>query len=72
MKQLAGGKHMENNYFPGTLKFEMHPYKGPIRHRKSHLEKVEKHNNEKLAKIFDNINKWINDPLIDNKISNNF
>jgi hypothetical protein len=23
MKQLAGGKHMENDYFPRTLKFEM-------------------------------------------------
>ena len=23
MKQLAGGKHMENNCFPRTLKFEM-------------------------------------------------
>jgi hypothetical protein len=27
MKELAGGKHMENDYFPGTLKFEMVPYK---------------------------------------------
>jgi hypothetical protein len=23
MKQLADGKHMENDYFPRTLKFEM-------------------------------------------------
>jgi hypothetical protein len=23
MKQVAGGKHMENDYFPRTLKFEM-------------------------------------------------
>jgi hypothetical protein len=26
MKELAGGKHMENNCFPRTLKFEMCPY----------------------------------------------
>jgi hypothetical protein len=51
---------------------ENHPYKGPIRHLKSYLEKLEKEENEKLAKTFDNINKWINNPLIDNKISNNF
>jgi hypothetical protein len=25
MKQLAGGKHMENDCFPRTLKFEMDP-----------------------------------------------
>jgi hypothetical protein len=25
MKQLAGGKHIENNYFLRTLKFEMLP-----------------------------------------------
>jgi hypothetical protein len=25
MKQLAGGKHMENDCFPRTLKFEMKP-----------------------------------------------
>jgi hypothetical protein len=49
-----------------------HPYRGPIRHLKSYLEKLEKEENENLAKIFDNINKWINNPLIDNKISNNF
>jgi hypothetical protein len=49
-----------------------HPYKGPIRHLKSYLEKVEKDNNKELTKTFDNINKWINDPHIDNKISNNF
>jgi hypothetical protein len=49
-----------------------HPYKGPIRHLKSYFEKVEKESNKELAKIFDNINKWINDPHIDNKISNNF
>jgi ribonuclease HI len=49
-----------------------HPYKGPIRHLKLYLEKVEKDNNKELAKTFDNINKWINDPHIDNKISNNF
>jgi hypothetical protein len=24
MKQLAGGKHMENDSFPRTLKFEMY------------------------------------------------
>jgi hypothetical protein len=34
-----------------------HPYKSPIRHLKSYLEKVEKKNNEELAKTFDNINK---------------
>jgi hypothetical protein len=49
-----------------------HPYRGPIRHLKPYLEKFEKEENEKLAKLFDNINKWINNPLIDNKISNNF
>jgi hypothetical protein len=49
-----------------------HPYKGPIRHLKSYLEKLEKEENEKLAKNFDNINKRINNPLIDNKISNSF
>jgi ribonuclease HI len=49
-----------------------HPYKGPIRHLKPYLEKLEKEENEKLACTFDNINKWINNPLIDNKISNNF
>jgi hypothetical protein len=48
-----------------------HPYRGPIRHLKPYLEKLEKEENEKLACIFDNINKWINNPLIDNKISNN-
>jgi hypothetical protein len=41
-------------------------------HLKSYLEKVEKDNNKELTKTFDNINKWINDPHIDNKISNNF
>jgi hypothetical protein len=25
MKQLAGGKHTENDCFPRTLKFEMYP-----------------------------------------------
>jgi hypothetical protein len=49
-----------------------HPFKGPIRHLKSYLKKLEKEENEELAKTFDNINKWINNPLIDNKISNNF
>jgi hypothetical protein len=49
-----------------------HPYRGPIRHLKSYLEKLEKEENEKTAKSFDNINKWINNPLIDNKISNDF
>jgi hypothetical protein len=49
-----------------------HPYRGPIQHLKSYLEKLEKEENEKLAKTFDNINKWVNNPLIDNKISNNF
>jgi hypothetical protein len=49
-----------------------HPYKVPIRHLKSYLEKIEKEDNVKLARTFDNINKWINNPLIDNKISNNF
>jgi thiol-disulfide isomerase/thioredoxin len=49
-----------------------HPYRGPIRHLKPYLEKLEKEANEKLAKTFDNINKWVNNPLIDNKISNNF
>jgi ribonuclease HI len=49
-----------------------HPYRGPIRHLKPYLEKLEKEENEKFARTFDNINKWINNPLIDNKISNNF
>jgi hypothetical protein len=49
-----------------------YPFKGPIRHLKSYLEKLEKEENEELAKTLDNINKWINNPLIDNKISNNF
>jgi ribonuclease HI len=49
-----------------------HPYKGPIRHLKPYLEKLEKKENEKIARIFDNINKWVNNPHIDNKISNNF
>ena len=49
-----------------------HPYRGPIRHLKSYLEKLEKEENETHAKTFDNINKWINNPFIDNKISNNF
>jgi hypothetical protein len=49
-----------------------HPFRGPIRHLKSYLEKLEKEENEKLAKNFDNIKKWVNNPLIDNKISNNF
>jgi hypothetical protein len=49
-----------------------HPYRGPIRHLKSYLEKLEKEENENTAKSFDNINKWINNPLIDNKISNDF
>jgi hypothetical protein len=49
-----------------------HASKGPIRHLKSYLEKIEKEENVKLARTFDNINKWINNPFIDNKISNNF
>jgi hypothetical protein len=49
-----------------------HPYRGPIRHLKSYLEKLGKEENEKLAQTFDNISKWINNPLIGNKISNNF
>ena len=49
-----------------------HPYKGPIRYLKSYLKKLENEENETTAKSFDNINKWINNPLIDNKISNNF
>jgi hypothetical protein len=49
-----------------------HPYKDPIRHLKSYLEKLEKEKNEKLTKTFDSINKWVNNPLIDNKISNDF
>jgi hypothetical protein len=49
-----------------------HPYKGPIMYLKPYLEKLEKEDNENLAKTFDNINKWINNSLIDNKISNNF
>jgi hypothetical protein len=28
MKQLAGGKHMENDCFPRTLKFELNGRKG--------------------------------------------
>ena len=46
-----------------------HPYKGLIRHLKSYLEQVEKENNDNLAKTFDNINKWINNPHINKKIS---
>jgi hypothetical protein len=46
-----------------------HPYKGPIRHLKPYLEQVEKESNK--AKKFDNINKWINNPYIDQKISIN-
>jgi hypothetical protein len=34
-----------------------HSYKGPIRHLKSYLEKVEKDINKEFAKTFDNINK---------------
>jgi hypothetical protein len=34
-----------------------HPYKGPIRHLKLYIEKLEKEANENLAKTFDNINK---------------
>ena len=49
-----------------------HPIKGPIRHLKSYLKRLEHDENEELAKTFENINKWINNPLIDNKISNNF
>jgi hypothetical protein len=49
-----------------------HPYRGPIRHLKSYFKKVEKESNKELTKTFDNINKWINDFHIDNKISNNF
>jgi hypothetical protein len=37
-----------------------HPYKGPIRHLKPYLEKVEKERNDDQAKTFDNINKWVN------------
>jgi ribonuclease HI len=48
-----------------------HPYKGPIRHLKPYLETIEKINNDDLAKTFDNINKWVNNPYIDKKISNN-
>jgi hypothetical protein len=32
-----------------------HPYKGPIRHLKPYLEKIEKEENEKLARTFDSI-----------------
>jgi hypothetical protein len=49
-----------------------HLYKGPIRHLKSYLETVEKKSNDDLAKTFDNINKWVNNPHTDKKISNNF
>jgi hypothetical protein len=49
-----------------------HLYKGPIRHLKPYLEKIENEKNKILARIFDNINKWIKNPLIGNKISNNF
>jgi hypothetical protein len=49
-----------------------HLYKGPIRRLKPYLEKIEKEENKKLDRAFDNRNKWINNPLIDNKISNNF
>ena len=44
-----------------------HPYKGPIRHLKPYLETVEKKRNDELAKTFDNINKWVNNPHIDKK-----
>ena len=49
-----------------------HPFRGPIRHLKSYFKKLEKKENEKISKSFDNIKKWINNPLIDNKISNIF
>jgi hypothetical protein len=49
-----------------------HLYRGSIRHLDTYLEKLEKEENDKLAKTFDNINKWVNNPLIDNKFSNNF
>jgi hypothetical protein len=49
-----------------------HPYKGLIRHLKPYLEKLEKEEIVKITRTFDNINKWVNNPLIDNKISNNF
>jgi hypothetical protein len=50
MKQLAGGKHMENDCFPRTLKFEMQslttqsqtylpfPTLKPIRDRHNHVD----------------------------------
>jgi hypothetical protein len=44
-----------------------HPYKGPLRHLKPYLEEVEKKSNDDLAKTFDNINKWVNNPHIDKK-----
>jgi hypothetical protein len=36
MKQLAGGKHMENDCFPKTLKFKMNTLKliGTLRAKK--------------------------------------
>ena len=49
-----------------------HSYKGPIQHLKPYLEKIENGKNKILARTFDKINKWINNPLIGNKISNNF
>jgi hypothetical protein len=44
----------------------------PNKTPKPYLETVEKKNNDDLAKTFDNINKWVNNPHIDKKISNNF
>ena len=49
-----------------------HPYKCLIRHLKPYIEKVEKKSNDDLTKKFDNINKWVHNPHIDQKISNNF
>ena len=39
-----------------------HPIKGPIIHLNSYFKKLEQEENEELAKTFDNINKWINNP----------
>jgi hypothetical protein len=45
MKQLAGGKHMENDYFPRTLKFKMF-----------FINMQNTFSNKKQKSIFDTIN----------------
>jgi hypothetical protein len=43
MKQLAGGKHMENDCFPRTLKFEMTLTLHPCYHTTSKGSNKESH-----------------------------